>query len=580
MVTALFESFGPHRHSNWPAAFSSPLDVREAYRIEEVAAIVEAAEEAARAGRWAVLLLAYEAAPAFDPALTVHASSSFPLAWTAIFDSCASPLGGVAEAVPSPGWEPMLARPEYLAAIQQIREAIARGETWQVNYSFPLRTRFNGDTRGWYRQLTGSQQAGFCAWIDLGHHHVLSLSPELFFERAGERVIVRPMKGTMPRGRWPEEDHEHQRQLASSEKNRAENLMIVDLLRNDLGRIARLGTVQAARLFDVETYDTVLQMTSTIEAETQSQISLFHLLQGLFPCGSVTGAPKVRTMRWIRELEPFPRGLYTGAIGWLRPGGDCLFNVAIRTIQWESASGEARCGVGGGITWDSTAADEYQECLDKARFLIGPRPGFHLLESLLLEDGQYWLLERHLQRLCASAAYFQWPCDGPAIERELEDLRTRHLQGRWKVRLVAPAAGEIRAEAEPLPAEEPERVRRVALAHLPVEDQEVFLYHKTTHRSIYEARRRSGYDDTILYNQRGEVTESLIANLVLEDERGLWTPPLTSGLLPGCLRTELLNRGKIRERVISIEELEQASAFYLINSVRGWMKARLDRGTL
>lgn len=576
MLTALFESFGPQRHPAWAAAFSSPLAVHEARSIDEVAAVVAAAGQAALAGRWAVLLLAYEAAPAFDAALPVHPSSDFPLAWAAIFDACTGPAPPAEpdDAAAPPAWEAMLPESSYRAALAQIHEAIAAGETWQVNYSFPLRTRFDGDTRSWYRQLTRSQQAGYCAWVDLGRHQVLSLSPELFFERSGTGVRVRPMKGTRPRGRWLEEDLQQRRQLLASEKDRAENLMIVDLLRNDLGRLALPGTVQAGQLFEVEAYDTVFQMTSTITAETRPGLPLFDLLRGLFPCGSITGAPKVRTMKWIRQLEPFPRGLYTGAIGWLRPGGDCIFNVAIRTIVREAGSGEARCGIGGGVTWDSTAENEYQECLTKARFLTARRPAFDLLESLLLENGRYWLLERHLQRLCASAAYFRLPCDAATVRQTLAELQARHAQGRWKVRLLVSAGGTVGVEAQPLP-EAALPNRRVALADEPVDDQDVFLYHKTTHRAVYEQRRRPGCDDTILFNQRGEVTESLIANVVIQDEQGYWTPPAASGLLPGCLRAELLARGEIRERIITVAELRQARQFFLINSVRGWMNASL-----
>ncbi len=575
MLTALFESFGPQQHPGWTAAFSSPRAVYEARRVEDVAAVVAAAEQAALAGCWAVLLLAYEAAPAFDAALPVHPASDFPLAWSAIFDACVEP-DSLAPGVAGPDvWEPMLPEPAYLAAIAQIHEAIAAGETWQVNFSFPLRTRFNGDTQGWYRHLTRAQQAGYCAWIDLGHHQVLSLSPELFFERTGTRVRVRPMKGTRPRGRWAEEDDEQQRQLLSSEKDRAENLMIVDLLRNDLGRIALPGAVRAQHLFEVEAYDTVFQMTSTIEAQARPGLPLFDLLRGLFPCGSVTGAPKVRTMEWIRRLERFPRGIYTGAIGWLRPGGDCIFNVAIRTIAREAGSGEARCGVGGGITWESTAENEYQECMTKARFLTVHRPEFELLESLLLEHGRYWLLERHLQRLCASASYFRFSCDPAAVEQALAGMQAQHAEGRWKVRLLLMRGGDIAVEAQPIPHAPSLPVRQVALATQPVDDQDVLLYHKTTYRAAYEQRRQTGCDDTILYNQRGEVTESLIANVVVQDEQGFWTPPASSGLLPGCLRAELLARGEIRERVITVAELRQAKAFFLINSVRGWMPASL-----
>jgi len=315
-------------------------------------------------------MISYEAAPAFDNALLVNAGDEFPLAWAAVFRKPSAagelPHGSFAAG----GWTPKIERSEYEAAVTTVRELIAAGDTYQVNYSFPLTASFNGDAFAWYRELCQAQNAPHATYLDLGRYRVLSLSPELFFERRSDRIVTRPMKGTAPRGRWPGEDEALMRSLQNSVKDRAENIMIVDLLRNDLGKVSVPGSVHVSSLFKPERYETVWQMTSTIEATLRPKTSLAELMSALFPCGSITGAPKVRTMQIIRELERFPRGAYTGAIGLLQPGGDeAVFNVAIRTVVIDMQGSVATFGVGGGVTIDSTAAGEYEECMVKSRFL-------------------------------------------------------------------------------------------------------------------------------------------------------------------------------------------------------------------
>jgi para-aminobenzoate synthetase/4-amino-4-deoxychorismate lyase len=310
-------------------------------------------------------MLSYEAAPAFDSALSVHRSGDFPLAYVAVY-SQVSRFTEFGSNVASNPWLPAVTKHEYNESVARIRELIAAGDTYQVNYSFPLTSTFSGDSLAWFGQLGRGK---YSAYVDLGRYKVLSLSPELFFERRGDHVVTKPMKGTVQRGRTNVEDEELARWLQNSVKNRAENVMIVDLLRNDLGKVAVPGSVHVSSLFDLERFETVWQMTSTVEATLREGTRLAELMGALFPCGSVTGAPKIRTMQIIRELERFPRRAYTGTIGLLRPGGDCTFNVAIRTVVLDSETGLATCSVGGGITIDSTADDEYEECLVKSRFL-------------------------------------------------------------------------------------------------------------------------------------------------------------------------------------------------------------------
>ena len=349
-------------------AFAAPSETIIARTFGEVTRVLNFAEARARAGFYVIVMLSYEAAPAFDCALCVH-PTDFPLAYAAVYAERSTPVA-IRSSVASTPWLPAITKHEYNESVARIRELIAAGDTYQVNYSFPLNSSFNGDPQAWFHQLCSRQAARYAAYVDLGRYKILSLSPELFFERRGNHVVTKPMKGTVQRGRTDAEDQELAQWLQNSTKNRAENVMIVDLLRNDLGKVSVPGGVHVSSLFDLERFETVWQMTSTVEATLKDGTSLAELMGALFPCGSVTGAPKIRTMEIIRELERFPRRAYTGTIGILRPGGDCTFNVAIRTVVLDTETNVATCSVGGGITIDSTAEDEYAECLVKSRFLV------------------------------------------------------------------------------------------------------------------------------------------------------------------------------------------------------------------
>ena len=469
------------------------------------------------------------------------------------------------ESYSSTAWTPLVARDEYDQSVTRIRELIAAGDTYQVNYSFPLTSVFNGDAFAWYRDLCLAQGAQYSVYLDLGRYKVLCLSPELFFERRGNHVITRPMKGTVRRGRWPAEDRELAHWLANSAKDRAENVMIVDLLRNDLGKVSVPGSVRVSSLFDLERFETVWQMTSTVESTLRDGTSLVDLMRALFPCGSITGAPKIRTMQIIRELERFPRGAYTGAIGLLKPGGDCVFNVAIRTVVIDTETGVATFGVGGGVTIDSTAEREYEECLVKSRFLHSKPVEFQLFESILLEDGDYFLLEDHIARLKDSAEFFGFAFQVTRINADLERIAIENPQGSFKVRLTLWKDGRIETSLTPI--ELLEEVKKLELATEPVDSSDRFLFHKTT--------RRPGSDNVIFWNEKGEITESSIANVVVEIDGELFTPPIECGLLPGVFRNHLLAEGKIKERVITIEEFKRANEFFLINSVRKWIRVHL-----
>jgi len=540
----------------------SPADVPE--RLADI-------ERAVASGMHAAGFLAYEAAPAFDPALAVHPAGDFPLLWFALY-----PAPPVVDNAPSDAlpfavgeWQPEVTREEYGAAIARVRELIAAGDTYQVNYTFPMTAPFSGDALSWFRHLCAAQPTAHAAFVDTGRFQIVSASPELFFRLDGDTLVTRPMKGTRPRGRWLEEDRRLARELAESLKERAENVMIVDLLRNDMGRISGVNSVRVPRLFDVERYATVWQMTSTIASTSTASVS--GILAALFPSGSVTGAPKVRTMQIIRELEPKPRGIYCGAIGWWAPERRAEFNVAIRTATIDTALGSARYHVGGGITWDSTAEAEYEECRAKAAVLTRERARFDLLESMLF-DAEYFLLEDHLARLRDSAGYFGYALDEATLRAELARAATAFLSGPVKVRLLVSQDGSVRMEHAPVAPLAP---MRLALAVQPVDQEDAFLYHKTTRRGVYEAARaaRPGYTDVILWNKRGELTETTIANIALHIDGQWLTPPVESGLLPGVMRAQLLRQGTLREAVLHKADLAQADAIALFNSLRKWMDA-------
>ncbi len=575
-VSAIFRSHGPHGFDD--LHLRDPFVILEARRMEDVRPALERIDEAARQGRWTTLALAYEAAPAFDAAMRVHAPDPDgpPLLWAAIFPGPSPRPKSHSGAYSHTPWTPLVDRDRYDAAVARIREHIRQGETYQANYTLPFACDFTGDVLAWWQDLALAQQAGYTAFLDTGRFKILSLSPELFFRRRGSRIEARPMKGTLARGRWLEEDLAHRDQLAACPKNRAENVMITDLTRNDLGRVARPGSVRVDALCAVEPYPTLWQMISRVRAELPEGACLADILAALFPCGSITGAPKIRTMGILRDLEPHARGLYCGAVGHVAPGGDCCFNVPIRTVVLDADTGRARFHVGGGITWDSSARDEYGECLVKMRFLSRPRPAFELLETLLLDRGRFAYLEAHLDRLAASARYFGFACSRDRIRSVLAALANQCGTGRHLVRLLVDERGQTHIEQRPLPRE-PRRTRVVDWASKPVDSSDPFLFHKTTRREIYDQAlaRCPDCDDVLLVNEHGQVTESCRANLVVLLDGRLWTPARRCGLLNGVFRQQLLDRGLVRERVLRKKDVERAERLWLVNSVRRWMPAIL-----
>ncbi|MDD5483579.1 MAG: chorismate-binding protein [Kiritimatiellae bacterium] len=573
--------------------FQKPLEIFSAAGPGEVIPVLEHIEKEVAAKKlYAAGFVSYEAGAAFDPAFKFRPARDFPLLWFGLFRK-AEPF--VLPAVKSsagraPAWKSSVAKEEYKVALRKIKTFIFRGATYQVNYSYRLRAPFRGDALSFFLRIAGRQNVPYAAFVGTGRFAVCSFSPELFFSLDGKLIISRPMKGTLPRGRLLPDDLAQARRLYFSQKDRAENVMIVDMVRNDLGRIADRNTVKAFNLYAVEKYDTVWQMTSSVRARTSA--GLADIFRALFPPASITGAPKVQTTRIIAELETTPRRIYTGCIGFLAPGRRAQFNVAIRTALVDRRLGRAEYGVGGGIVWDSADHAEYDECAVKTKVICSPSPDFELLETLLwTPEENYFLPDLHLARLKASAAYFAFPFHEKKIRAALAALalifsarcprgnkKTGPGRGR-RVRLRLRRSGEFSLEDSPFEPGSSARPK-VCLAKHPVASGNVFLYHKTTHRKVYDEARaaRPGYDEVILWNEKGEATEFCAANIIVELGGEKLTPPVNCGLLPGTYRQWLLRKGAIREEVIKINMLPQCRRIFLCNSVRKMREVRLETG--
>lgn len=576
-------------------AFTQPERVISVRTIEGVRPALQEIQAATRDGYYAAGMICYEAAGAFDAALHAHPPGPLPLLWFALFRAPTVLPRVTKQHAAVSGWKPDTDRKTYDANIAAIREAIARGETYQVNYTMRLNTSVSGEPRAWYEALAAQSHGRFNAYLDIGEQQILSLSPELFFAWDGKQLMARPMKGTLSRAAlpasesasvaWQASDDAEAHALVNSEKNRAENLMIVDLLRNDLSRVAVTGSVAVPKLFSLETYPTVHHMTSTVVATTREGITLEDIFCALFPCGSITGAPKIKTTEIIASLEDAPRGIYCGAIGYVTPDQRAIFNVPIRTVTVDRARGMAQCGVGGGITWDSTAGEEHAEALTKARFLGAGAAHFELLETLMLEDGHYAFLERHLARLLAAAARFGHLANITAIRAALAAHAATYPHQLRRVRLLLSPLGEVTITCTALQSTPDnwlgasvgaEHVK-IAIATSSVDSQHEFLRYKTTARAVYDAHISVSPDafDILLWNERGEVTEFTRGNVVISLDGKLLTPSLTSGLLPGVLRAELLDQHIISEALVHRDDLARAEAIWFINSVRGWLPAHI-----
>lgn len=634
-ATVLLEGAAGHKQGTsekepWTRLFMAPFRVCAAYEPAEIPGLFSAIERAVADGYMAAGFFTYECGASFEPKAGMQPNPGAPLAWFGLYERCyrfdhetgefldgappglgvfargtasTSPLQGEGADEVATAGEAVegsrdarfgLTEAEYAEGVGRIQEWIRAGDVYQLNFTAPWRMETRETPAALYASLRARQPVEYGAFIHWAEgRHILSFSPELFFridqDNGTRRITTRPMKGTVRRGRTTAEDRANAEWLRNDPKNRSENVMIVDLVRNDLGRLARFGSVRTEDMFATERYPTLWQMTSTVKGELRTEIGLEDIFRALFPCGSITGAPKVRAMQLIAEIEHQPRGVYTGAIGFFSRE-QTVFNVAIRTL--ELAGNRATMGTGSGIVIDSDTADEYREVLLKADFLTGVQGRsensekspveFGLIETMLW-DGGYSRIELHLDRLTDSAEYFAIPCDRGEVEAALGVYAERFDAGqRRRVRLLLGRDGLLQiTDAAMAPASAEQRVGRVYIAKERTDPSDAMLFHKTTDRALYTQTYNyaaaAGYEDALFFNQRGELTEGAISNVFVEKNGQWFTPPITCGLLAGVYRRHLLEtRPDVAERVLRIEDLQNADCIYLANALRGLRRVTVD----
>ncbi|MCW3846830.1 aminodeoxychorismate synthase component I [Sphingomonas sp. LB-2] len=554
--------------------YAGPVEIVEASGEGEVGPALDRLKAARGRGLHAAGFLTYEASEELEPSAWPRpAGGEVPRLWFGLFDSYAE-IDDVPALLPDPAgaWagkpQPWITSDQYGEQFAQVEELIAAGDIYQANLTFRAWVRRAGPPGALYALLRARAAAGYGALVATGEQYLLSFSPELFFTVEQGRLTARPMKGTAIRGGSPEEDEALAEALASDPKQRAENLMIVDLMRNDLSRVARPGSVEVPQLFHVERYPTVHQMVSTVTATLEDGLGAIDALTSLFPCGSVTGAPKVRAMQIIGEVEGAARNIYTGSIGRLDANGDAMFNVAIRTLMLDPTSDAAVLGLGSGIVADSQLDEEWAECLAKGAFVTAGETAFDLIETMAFDpERSIPLLERHLARMRASAQLFGFAFDRHGVRNELQ-AATFRLREPSRIRLLLARSGAIAIGIAPMPAL-PEGPVKAAILPQPVAPDDFRLAHKTSRRGFYT--RDPDAFETLYVDAEGFLTEGSFTSIFVERNGTLITPPLSRGLLPGVLRAELIETGRAVEGDLTPADLE--SGFFIGNALRGLVSA-------
>ena len=559
--------------------FSSPLEVLCTHDLNQVKDVLnEVQNKVEKKKLIAAGYLSYEAAPAFDNAYSVNEKGSLPLICFGLFKdykiekTLESQKLKSAEAIE---WEITTDRTLYENHLKYIKDQIKLGNTYQVNYTLRKHSKTITNPYGFF--LEKAQDAPYAAFFDSDEHTIISMSPELFFKLSGKSLICKPMKGTSKRGKTLHEDIALMEELKNSEKDKAENIMITDMLRNDMGKISDTGSVKVLSEFDIEKYPTVWQMTSSIESQTSASIT--GIFEALFPCASVTGAPKVSSMKIISEIEDQPREIYTGAIGYIAPNNEAQFSVPIRTILSDKKACRSVYGTGSGIVWDSEVQKEWDECQNKSAILSANSQNFELFETMRWDSSKRIFLEKlHLDRLKDSAEFYNFKFHREKINDKLQDyLKNPESESEKIIRLFLAKDGEIRLTSSAYKEQNKDKSHYISLANRPVNSEDLSLYHKTTNRSVYENAigENQDCDDILLWNEAGNITESTISNVIFKKDSEYYTPPVSCGLLSGTYRTHLISQGHLKVRIIPKAEITLYSEIYLINSVRGKYPVKL-----
>ena len=547
--------------------FTQPIKELKTRDLAEVVDLLAQVESYQEQGYYVVGYVSYEAAPAFEEKLAVHKApllGEYLLYFTVHDRVGTSPIPLTYEEVDLPSnWQEVTSAEDYEKAIAQIHHHLRQGDTYQVNYTVQLKQDLSANPFAIYNRMVVEQEAGYNAYVEHDEMAVISMSPELFFEQNDRELTTRPMKGTTKRGLTDDEDLKEAAWLEQDPKNRSENMMIVDLLRNDMNRISEVGSEHVERLCQVEQYSTVWQMTSTIKSQLRPDVDLVAIFRSLFPCGSITGAPKIATMEIIKDLEPQPRGVYCGTIGLLLPNGRRIFNVAIRTIQLYK--GQAIYGVGGGITWDSTWESEYREVHQKAAVLYRKQARFKLITTGKISQKSLLFEDQHLERLTKASRYFAYPFDPEELRQKIEEeCQACDSHQDYRLRITLSKSGEIELSRQILTPLSPVFCQ-AKLCLQEADLQTPFTYFKTTHRPHLSL----GKQEIIYHNATGELLETSIGNLVLKIAGKLYTPPTSLGVLSGIYRQHLLETGQVEEKVLTLKDLAQAEDIYGCNAVRG-----------
>jgi para-aminobenzoate synthetase / 4-amino-4-deoxychorismate lyase len=584
LETAHFDDYNRYSY-----LFKNPLKIISCYNLYDVKPALKRLDKILCKGFFAAGFISYEAGFAFEAVLENRKHYDFPLLWFGIFENptifdhrrMEFEKNNMSDNYSIYSIKQDILKKDYIDSIEKIKSHIEKGHTYQVNRTFKLNFSFRGNPENIFLALRQSQKVSYSAFIRFAPYHILSFSPELFFRKEKANLQTKPMKGTMERGRFFQEDIKNAATLYNCQKNRSENIMILDLLRNDLGKIAQTGSVATKKIFEVEKYKSLFQMTSTAEAITNRSASLYGLLKAMFPSGSVTGAPKIRTMQIINDIEKLPRKIYTGSIGFITPNKDCVFNVAIRTLLLDSNTKKGEMGIGSGIVYDSNPKKEYQECMLKSKFLTDKYENFKLIETILWKPVQgYELINLHMQRLSESAAYFNYKYDADFIIESLKNAtKNFNKEKRYRVRILLNEDGSLDIKHSMIYQASAGRV--IAISSAKTNSADKWLYHKTTNRHLYNSEyyryKKLGFFDVLFKNEKGQITEGAISNIFIKKDNAYYTPPIECGVLNGVYRRYLIQHKRLNvvEKVLYKQDLINADGIIMTNAIRGMIEVKV-----